>query len=112
MSDGSVPAEVGEFIVTHIDSVIHLEALMLLHGAPSQVWTAAAVANRIYVSEARADAVLHRLLEQELIHAQGIGRYIFEPCDSNLAAIIDMVAEAYRHYLVPVTHLIHSQSKL
>ncbi|AGK56941.1 hypothetical protein HYPDE_26293 [Hyphomicrobium denitrificans 1NES1] len=111
MNDGFVSAEVGEFIVTHIDSVIHLEALMLLHDAPSQAWTAATMANRIYVSEATADAVLNRLEERGLIHAQCGGLYMFGIHDSNLAALIDMLAEAYRRHLVPVTNLIHSRSK-
>jgi hypothetical protein len=39
MTDEVIPADIKNFIARHIDSVIQLEALLLLRACPDETWT-------------------------------------------------------------------------
>ena len=43
MADDPIPADLRDFILRYIDSVAHLEALLLLRANPETAWQAAAV---------------------------------------------------------------------
>ncbi len=61
MADEVIPAEVRRFLSAYIDSVAHLEALLLLHTSPEREWTVDETAQRLYVPPAQAGAVLAAL---------------------------------------------------
>ena len=65
-----------QFILKCIDSIAHLEALLLLRREPRSAWTAATVAGRLYIEESEAKTVLKRLCAEGLITA-GNGNYRF-----------------------------------
>ncbi len=44
MADELIPPDVREFILTHIDSIAQLEALLLLANQPETRWTVSGVA--------------------------------------------------------------------
>lgn len=61
MADDIVPPDVREFILTHIESIAHLEALLLVVHQPAERWTASSVAGDLYIDEGHAKAVLDQL---------------------------------------------------
>ena len=61
MQDPELPADVLRFIVERIDSVPHLEALLLLWGSGERRWNEAEVASRVYVPGDTARSVLQAL---------------------------------------------------
>ena len=102
-------AEVQTFLLDHVDSVAELEALLLLRNEPGP-WTAPELASRLFIAEDGAAAVLSTLERHRLARSDD-GRYRYAPADDGMAAIVDRVAYAYAHYLIPVTHVIHSKPR-
>jgi hypothetical protein len=50
-----VPEEVARFIHDHVDSVAELEALLLMRRERQAPWSAATLAERLYVEPERSD---------------------------------------------------------
>ncbi|MDQ7247649.1 hypothetical protein [Dongia sedimenti] len=108
VSDG-IPADLRDFITKCIDSVGQLEALLLLRDSADEAWGVAALAKRLYVNEAEATAILIHLVGQGLVGQQdGLYRYVRQ---SEQAATIDRLAEAYARQLIPITNLIHAKPR-
>ena len=66
MGDELIPPDVREFILRHIDSIAHLEALLLLLQQPDIKWSAASVADNLYIEPDQAVEVLQHLCETGL----------------------------------------------
>ena len=66
MGDELIPPDVREFILRHIDSIAHLEALLLLLQQPDIKWSAASVADHLYIEPDQATEVLQHLCENGL----------------------------------------------
>ena len=49
MVDQPLPDEITAFLLTHIDSIAQLEALLLLRASPRLEWSAETVAKRLYI---------------------------------------------------------------
>jgi hypothetical protein len=111
MIDDLIPDDIRHFIIVGIDSVAHLEALLLLRTGAHENWDIAVVAKRLYITEQETTQVLSRLCEQGLINRNGGEPQLFQyrPKTVELARMIDRVAEVYKKHLVPVTNLIHSK---
>jgi hypothetical protein len=108
MSSDSIPDEVCEFILGHIESIAQLEALLLLRREPERSWRERDVAERLYIGHLPASEVLARLSAQGLLAVAEDG-YRYQPCTSELESIVGRVAEVYARQLIPVTHLIHAK---
>lgn len=61
MTDATIPDDVRRLLLIAIGSIPQLEALLLLHGEPQQSWTAASMAERLYVTPDVAARVLGEL---------------------------------------------------
>lgn len=110
MSDDPIPADLRDFILRCIDSVAHLEALLLLRASPETSWEVAAVAARLYSSTEQAGEVLAQLCDEHLLVCEdGIFRYAGQPPEHR--AMIDRLAESYAKQLIPITNLIHSKPR-
>jgi hypothetical protein len=111
MIDDLIPDDIKQFIIVGIDSVAHLEALLLMRTGAHENWGVPVVAQRLYISEQETRQVLKRLCEQGLVIMNGSEPQLFQyrPKSVELARMIDRVAEIYRKQLVPVTNLIHSK---
>ena len=109
MSDESVPDDVRDLILRHIDSVAQLEALLLLRAHPADAWTAASTAKRLYAPEGEIVRALSRLcVDGFLIREQETYRY---ECSVEKRERVDRLAEAYSRHLIPVTNLIHAKPR-
>ena len=110
MTDESIPADLREFILRFIDSVAHLEALLLLRANPQTSWDVPTVAKRLYTSEEQASEVLAQLCVEGLISRESdLYRYAGQPAES--LAMIDRLAQYYSKQLIPITNLIHGKPR-
>ena len=100
------------FIEEQIDSVPHLEALLLMFEQPSQDWTEQEIAARVYVDASAARAILQDLTRREFAVATSPAATAYrydagwDPSGERMA----IVARIYRQHLVRITTLIHSKA--
>jgi hypothetical protein len=110
MTDDPVPAELREFILRYIDSVAHLEALLLLRANPQTPWEVSTVAARLYTADKQAAEVLAQLCNDGLLVCEnGLYRYANQSAEN--VAMIDGLATAYAKQLIPITNLIHGKPR-
>lgn len=111
MQDQSIPDGLRRFILTSVQSVPYLEALLLLHAGPHSMWGVQDVARRLYIGEAQALALLAAIHEAGIAERMGPdqNQFRYRPTSDELAATIDQLARAYAINLVGVTDLIHSR---
>jgi hypothetical protein len=111
MDHPDIPEEVHNFLVRRIDSVPHLETLLLLWKDPSSTWTESEVAARVYVSSEKARLVLQDLTRHGLISRllKTADSYQYDAAWDE-AHIMPKVAGTYRRHLVNVATLIHAKT--
>jgi hypothetical protein len=103
--------EVLRFILDHLETVPHLEALLLIWQNQTTEWDPSMLAGRIYVSPAVGRAILEDLARHGFVSPQP-GQptsYIYDPTWDAMRGMLPRVAELYRRQLVQVTKLIHSK---
>lgn len=105
-----IPEDVREFILRNISCVAQVEALLLLRADPKTEWDAGAVFRRLYINEKEAQKLLSEMHQQGFLAANS-SFYRYEPHTPELKEMLERVADLYHHYLLPVTHLIHSRPK-
>jgi len=101
--------EVDRFLLERIETVPHLEALLLLwHGRP-KAWSPGAIADALYVSTDAARSILDDLSRQNLVAAaESAGEFFYES-ETARDRLVGSVDLAYRHELIRITRLIHSK---
>ena len=67
MPDDLMPEDLRDFILGHINSIVQLEALLLLRRNPNEDRDAAKTAKRLYTSEQEVADVLARLCADGLL---------------------------------------------
>ncbi|MCW7542106.1 hypothetical protein OOT46_30380 [Aquabacterium sp. A7-Y] len=108
MTQDLIPAPIRKFALDHVDSIAHMEALLILWRDPSAVWAVEQVAQRLYIPGGEAAGVLLRLEQLGLAQQHG-GAYRYAPASAAMAAHVDALAALYSTHLIPVTNLIHSR---
>lgn len=109
--DGDIPADVQSLIARHIDSVVQLELLLLLHRGSDRAWTANEIATELRIEPAWTASQLERLSARQLIrlvHAASAS-YRYVPATPELAGTIDRLARVYADRRVSLTALIYSK---
>jgi hypothetical protein len=106
-----IPDRVLRFIAENIDSVPHLEALLLLSEHPGQSWSAEQVAARIYVRVDKAESILAALHRRRLVEhdADLPDTYVFSAADDRHQLVAE-VNGTYRANVVVVTRFIHENA--
>ena len=112
MTAGAIDPAVERFLLDSIDTVPHLEALLLLFKSPTTAWTDVELAARIYVNEKQASGILEDLTRRSLIARieQHPARYQYIPRSPAQSALLEQVAQSYRTQLVQLTRFIHSNA--
>jgi len=110
MEDGQGKAEVDQFLQNQIDTVPHLEALLLLWNSRPQQWSVDDMANGLYLAPEAAKEILEDLSRRSLIvvASEGDGRYRYEP-EPERDRLIGAVDSIYRRDLIRISRLIHSK---
>jgi hypothetical protein len=113
MFEELIPDDIRQFILSSIDSIAQLEALLLLRAHPQEKWNIAAVARRLYITEQETLPLLSHLCEQGLVAPSDPKaiEYAYQPQSDQLTQLVDRLAELYAKHLVPVTNLIHSKPR-
>jgi hypothetical protein len=105
--------DVVRYIEEHIDTVPHLEALILLWESGSQGWTPVQAAARLYVSEEAASSILDDLFRRQLVQRMIDGDQVYYRygCTwDEKSERLARVAAVYRRQTVKVASLIHSKA--
>jgi hypothetical protein len=101
--------DVDDFILANIDSVPHLETLMLLWRKCPQSCTGEELAARLYIPVDRVHLLLRDLIRLQLVAASETNSITYRyfspsPGQDDLMRRLD---EAYRHDLVRISTMIH-----
>jgi len=108
----SLPDDVRRFLLGSVSSIPYLEALLLLRSQPETRWSVRQVAQRLYVSDRRAQELLAELDATGVVEgspAEGL-QFRYQPASPEMRQMLNGLAEVYAHHLVEVTHLVHSRA--
>ena len=104
------PLDVDQFLQDQIDTVPHLEALLLLWNSRPKAWSVEEMGSGLFVARESAKDILNDLLGRRLINpVPGAGetfRYETEPDRDRLIAAVD---STYRQELIRISRMIHSK---
>ena len=111
MERPELPADVQGFIADRIDTVPHLEALLLLWESAPASWSAVQIAARIYVAPEAGELILADLQRRRLVRAsdEDPERYAYDP-GWDTGDLMARVAAAYRQDLIRVARFIHAKA--
>ena len=104
--------DVDRFILERIDSVSHLEALLLIWRSRPKRWSADELGARIYLRTDATRNILQDLARQQLIAIvpETDDQYFFETKSGDQDRLLGLVDDAYRKELVRVSTMIHSKA--
>lgn len=109
MDDTAIPDDIRDFILNFVDSIAHIEALMLLRRDPEISWNAASLAARLYISVDDAKRVLEELGARGLLMVNN-EVYRYGCASPELKAMVDRLARIYAAQLIAVTNLVHAKT--
>jgi hypothetical protein len=109
MRRNEIPEEVLRFIERRINSVPHLEALLLLRQNATRTWSDSEIAARVYVAPERARAVLEDLARSGFITSVAADRFAYNT-GWDESQLMEKVAAAYRQHLVHLSEIIHAKA--
>ena len=110
MSDQKRDLRVDQFILEQIDSVPHLEALLLIWNTRPKNWTVAEMARALYVRPEAAAKILDSLAQRDLVSSSAGANYSWVSEESDKRELLEQVATSYRKELVRISSLIHSKA--
>ena len=109
MADTQIPDDIRDFILNFVDSIAHIEALMLLRRDPDLSWDGITLAARLYISVDEAKRILDELGARGLLMVDN-GVYRYGCASPELKALVDRLAPIYATQLIAVTNLVHAKT--
>lgn len=98
---------VDRFVIEEIESVPHLEALLLLWNTRPRQWSLEEMAKALYLSEEQTHLILRDLAQRRLINAGGdLFEYNAAHPRGEIIAMLDI---AYRREVVRISTMIHAK---
>lgn len=112
MSGESLPSfDVQRFVLNQVETVPHLEALLLLWNNRPKQWSEQELSASLYIGQEETQTVVQDLLRRQLIARDGEnGRYGYAEGSEERGRLMEELAAAYRQDLISLTRLIHSKS--
>jgi hypothetical protein len=108
MSEDRAGAAVERFILEEIESVPHLEALLLLWKSRPKQWTLEEMAHALYISLEATQGILQDLKQRGFICADSY-HYFFDQ-GFHGAGLISELDLVYRRDLIRISQMIHSKA--
>jgi hypothetical protein len=107
-----IAGELAQFVVEHVDTIPHLEVLLLLMSKAHQQWSVAELAERIYQGPEATTRILEDLRAHGLAAPgeDSTENWRYEPRTPERDAGAQLLARAYRTDLRAVTNLVHSKA--
>lgn len=104
-------ARVDQFIIDEIDSVPHLEALLLLWRGAPRPFSAAKIAEQLYITHGQGAAIAedlqrHGLIARDQSSAAG---FFYDMHSEERNRLIAAVDSTYRRELIRISGIIHSK---
>jgi hypothetical protein len=103
--------DVDQFVLDEIDSVPHLEALLLIWNNRPKAWSSEEMARSLYVHTEIAQRILRELVQRQLLSSAAGNPetfvYASEPGRDRLLQATDAT---YRRQVVRLSNLIHSKA--
>lgn len=112
MPEQGPQTDVYEYILEKIESVPHLEAVILLWNSRPVGWAADELASRLYVPSERAVEILQDLIRQQLVQqtAGSPTRYSYLPRSDEQNEWMFRVDTAYRQEIVRISTMLHTKA--
>ena len=107
MDENPTQKAVDEFILEEIDTVPHLEALLLLWNSRPREWSPEAMANAIYLSLDATQTVIADLERRGFVVLTDNHRFLYRSTDRD--QLIELVDKTYRREIVRISNMIHSK---
>ena len=105
-----LPADIRLFILDKIDSVPHLEALLLTWEQRAAVWSDDALARALYVDTNTARKVALELEKRSWVKFTDDHSFCYDSAWDPDGSFMQRLAGAYRRQLIRITKLIHGKS--
>ena len=104
--------QVDRFILEQIDSVPHLEALLLLFNSRPKTWSTEEMAKSLYVRNEVASKILDSLLHRKLVVAshEKSDLFFYSSDDEVRNTMLQDVDAIYRKEVVRISSMIHSKA--
>lgn len=105
--------QVDQFILDEIDSVPHLEALLLVWSRRPKRWSTEEMARELYVEPERAAKILQDLVNRSLISMSqetNAAFFFYQPKSSDRDDLFEAVDKNYRAEVVRVSTMIHAKA--
>ena len=102
--------EIDRFILNEIDSVPHMEALLILRSVRPKALSFEDVAAKLYIPPETALSVLQDLARRNLTQTSNDGRSFAYEAVGDRDRFIEEVELTYRRELVRIANLIHSKA--
>ncbi|HKP74439.1 MAG TPA: hypothetical protein VJT67_02800 [Longimicrobiaceae bacterium] len=112
MAETRLPDDVRALVQSHLASMAHLDALLLLAGAPDASFSRGEVASRISAAPDAAAKALADLEGAKLAASEGTGdaaRYRFAPADASLRRTAGTLADMYKRFPVQVIRAVYER---
>jgi hypothetical protein len=102
---------VDRFILDEIDSVPHLEALLLLWRSAPQPRTASQIAEQLYITHGQGAAIAEDLLRRGLIAREhnSPASFFYDTQSEERNRLMEAVDATYRRELIRISGIIHSK---
>lgn len=105
--DPQSAVDIERFILEQIDTVPHLESLLLLWRSRPKSWSVDDMAHALYLPSGPTREILQDLLRRGLI-ASASDTWHYQPGQSN-DSLMEALDSAYRRELIRLSRLIHSK---
>jgi len=102
-------AAVVQFILDEIESVPHLEALLLIRNSRPRKWTIEDLSKRLYISREGVRILLDDLIRRKLALFDSVSSTYSYATSEDRDRVIRSLDEIYRRQVVRVSQLIHSK---
>lgn len=106
--DNQANRQVDQFILDEIDSVPHLEALLLFWKRRPHGWSVEEMAQSLYISVETTHTILQDLRQRGMVTVEE-ERYSFDP-NFRQGSLMEELDRTYRRELVRISKMIHSKA--
>jgi len=107
MDENLARKEVDDFILNEIDTVPHLEALLLLWNNRSQAWSFEAMADSLYLPTEATRLIIADLEKRGFVVLTDNRHFLYRSTDRD--RLVELVEKTYRREIVRISNMIHSK---
>ncbi len=108
MDTSGLPLEITNFLTDYVESIGHLEVILLLHSYPNKEWNAEDLSRELRSNVTSATTKLQQLLAKGLINISSSNKFIYSP-SAELDLVITRLQGIYLERPVAVVTFIYEK---